>query len=144
MPLTNFGSILNFAETLESEDLEIYTKLASHDACKDIREMLGKFIRDIKKNVQAVQRTRRENVTEMILEPIKDFTRAPFQEAVNDDELEDVDASRALSIVKRREQNAERYYSAAALKIKALPEVSRALKIIGKKHKAHLNQIDTV
>jgi rubrerythrin len=144
MPLTNFGSILNFAETLEKEDTALYTRLAAHDACADIKEMLELFIRDNKKNIQNVQRTRRENVTEMILEPVKDFTRAPYQDAVADADLENLDAARALSIVKRREQNAERYYSDAALKIKALSEVSRALKTIGKKHTAHLKKLDTV
>ena len=144
MPLTNFGSILNFAETLEKEDTALYAKLAVHEACADIKEMLELFIRDGKKNIQNVQRTRRENVTEMILEPIKDFTRAPYQDVVADAELENLDAAGALSIIKRRETNAESYYSDAALKIKALSEVSRALKTIGKKHTAHLKKLDSV
>ena len=144
MPLTNFGSILNFAETLENEDVALYIKLAAHDGCADIKDMLEQFIRDNKKNIQTAQRTRRENVTEMILEPIRDFTRAPYVEVVTDNELENLDAASALRISKRREQNAERYYAEAAKKIKALPEVSRALKTIGKKHTAHLKQLDTV
>jgi len=143
MPLTNFGSILNFAETLEKEDAALYARLADHDACANIKEMLEQFIRDNKKNIQTVQRTRRENVTEMILEPVKDFTREPYQ-AVVVDELENLDAASALRISKRREQNSVRYYTDAAQKIKALPEVSRALKTIGKKHTAHLKQLDTV
>ena len=144
MPLTNFGSILNFAEALEAEDAALYAKLAEHDACADIKDLLEQFIKDNKKNIQTAQRTRRENVTEMILEPVKDFTRAPYAEVVADKELENMDAASALRISKNREQNAERYYSEAALKIKALPEVSRALKTIGKKHTAHLKQLDTV
>jgi rubrerythrin len=144
MPLTNFGSILNFAETLETGDAALYVKLAAHDGCADIKDMLEQFIRDNKKNIQTAQRTRRENVTEMILEPIRDFTRAPYVEVVADTELENLDAASALRISKRREQNAERYYAEAAKKIKALPEVSRALKTIGKKHTAHLKQLDTV
>lgn len=144
MPLTNFGSILNFAETLENEDVALYAKLAEHDGCADIKDMLEQFIRDNKKNIQTAQRTRRENVTEMILEPIRDFTRAPYVEVVTDSELKNLDAANALRISKRREQNAERYYAEAAIKIKALPEVSRALKTIGKKHTAHLKQLDSV
>jgi len=144
MPLTNFGSILNFAETLENEDAALYAKLAEQDGCADIKDLLEQFIKDNKKNIQTAQRTRRENVTEMILEPVKDFTRAPYAEVVADKELENMDAANALRISKKREQNAERYYSEAALKIKALPEVSRALKTIGKKHTAHLKQLDTV
>lgn len=144
MPLTNFGSILNFAETLETEDAALYARMAAQDGCADIKELLGQFIRDNQKNIQTAQRTRRENVTEMILEPVKDFTRTPYQEVAADDKLATLDTAGALRIIKRREQNAERYYTEAAQKIKALPEVSRALKTIGKKHTARLQQLDTV
>lgn len=142
MPLTNFGSILNFAETLETENEALYAKLAALEAGADIKEVLEQFITDSKKNTQAVQRTRRENVTEMILEPIKDFIRDPYQQT--EDALDNLDAAGALQIVQKRERNAERYYAEAAEKIKALPEVSRALKTIGKKHTAHLKKLDTV
>ena len=144
MPLTNFGSILNFAETLEKEDVALYTRMADQEGCTAIKEILAQFIKDDQKNIQTVQRTRRENVTEMILEPIQDFTRAPFQANVADSELKNLDVEGALHISRRREQNAERYYTEAAQKIKALPEVSRALKTIGKKHTAHLNKLDSI
>jgi rubrerythrin len=144
MPLINFGSILNFAETLENEANALYTKLARQDACAEIREMLEQFTKDIRKNIQTVQRTRRENVTEMILEPIKDFTRAPFELKVDESQFENLDTAKALQIVRKQAQNADRYYTEAAKKIQALPEVSRALKTIGKKHAAHLRKLDAV
>jgi hypothetical protein len=144
MPLTNFGSILNFAETLETEDAALYARMAAQDGCADLKELLEQFIRDNKKNIQTAQRTRRENVTEMILEPVKDFTRTPYQGGAADDKPANLDTAGALRIIKRREQNAERYYTEAARKIKALPEVSRALKTIGKKHTARLQQLNTV
>jgi hypothetical protein len=46
-----------------------------------------------------------------------------------------VDASRRL------EKRAVRYYTEAAAKIKAQPEVARALKTVGKKHTALLNKL---
>ena len=144
MPLINFGSILNFAETLETDAAGLYGKLATLDGCLRIREILEEFIRDCRKNIQTIQRTRRENVTEMILEPIKDFTRAPYQMVIEESQAETADVASALLVAKKLEQNAERYYMEAALKIKALPEVSRALKTIGKKHTAHLKRLDAV
>ncbi|MGD9176488.1 MAG: hypothetical protein PVJ35_00975, partial [Desulfobacterales bacterium] len=87
-----------------------------------------------------VQRTRRENVTEMILEPIKDFIRAPFcEECVGVDKM---DAVEALDAARRLEDRAVRYYTEAATKIKAQPEVARALKLLGKKHAAHLARLN--
>ena len=139
MPLENFGSILNFAEELETQDQEFYEALAGNPACSEYKQMFEQFAADAKKNVKTAQRTRRENVTEMILEPIKDFVRAPFCEecqAASDMTVED-----ALATANRLEDRAKRYYTEAAAKIKALPEVARALKLIGKKHNAHLERL---
>ncbi len=139
MPLENFGSILNFAEELESQDEAFYTTAASNPACTEYKNLFEQFAADAKKNITTIQRTRRENVTEMILESIKDFTRAPFCEEC--ESAATMEASEVLNSAKRLEERAERYYTAAAVKIKALPEVSRALKALGKKHTAHLRKL---
>ena len=139
MPLENFGSILNFAEELEKQDEAFFATSAGNPACAEFKEMFAQFASDAGKNIKAVQRTRRENVTEMILEPIRDFTRAPFCEECAD--AGSMDAEAALAAAKRLAARAERYYAEAAEKIKAQPEVSRALKTIGKKHKAHREKL---
>jgi rubrerythrin len=72
----------------------------------------------------------------MILEPIKGFVRAPFCEVC--ETAPDMSADEALATARRLEDRAVRYYTEAARKIKALPEVARALKLIGKKHTAHV------
>ena len=51
-------------------------------------------------------------------------------------------ADEALKTARRLEDRAVRYYTEAATKIKALPEVARALKLIGKKHAAHLARLE--
>ena len=139
MPLENFGSILNFAEELELQDLGFYKTVAENQACADHKQMFEEFAAAINKNVKSVQRTRRENVTEMILEPIKDFIRAPFCEECEG--AASMNASEAMDAARRLEDRAVRYYTEAATKIKAQPEVARALKIIGKKHSAHLAKL---
>lgn len=142
MPLENFGSILNFAEELELQDLGFYKILVDNPACADHKPMFEAFAATIDKNVKSVLRTRRENVTEMILEPIKDFIRAPFcEECVGADKM---DAAEALDAANRLEERAVRYYTEAAVKIKAQPEVARALKLIGKKHSAHLAKLGEI
>ncbi|MCG6908933.1 MAG: hypothetical protein LJE94_02275 [Deltaproteobacteria bacterium] len=142
MPLINFGSILSFAEELEKQDEDFYAAVAANPAFSDQKDLFEQFLKDARKNIKTVQRTRRENVTEMILEKINDFTRAPYCEEVDPAEAESIgdilDSARCL------EKRAERYYTDAAVKIKALSEVSRALKTIGKKHTAHLRKLDTL
>jgi rubrerythrin len=53
-------------------------------------------------------------------------------------------ATEALETARRLEDRAERYYTEAAEKIKAQPEVARALKLIGKKRKAHSDRLSTL
>ena len=142
MPLINFGSILSFAEELEKQDEAFYAAAVANEAFAEHKDLFGQFLKDARKNIKNCQRARRENVTEMILEPIIDFFRAPFCEEIDPAEAktvaEIIDAARCL------ENRAERYYTEAAIKIKALPEVSRALKAIGKKHTAHLKKLDSL
>ena len=139
MPLENFGSVLNFAEELETQDQEFYEAVAGNPACSDHKQLFEQFAANAKKNVKTVQRTRRENVTEMILEPIKDFVRAPYCEVCLAGPSMTVED--ALASAKRLEDRAVRYYTEAAAKIKALPEVARALKLLGKKHNGHLDKL---
>jgi len=142
MPLINFGSILSFAEELEKQDEAFYAAAVANEAFSEHKDLFEQFLKDTRKNIKNAQRARRENVTEMILEPITDFFRAPFCEDIDPADAktatEIIDAARCL------EKRAESYYAEAAVKIKALPEVSRALKIIGKKHTAHLKKLDSL
>jgi len=139
MPLENFGSILNFAEELENQDCAFYAAAANNPTCAECKDLFEQFAAEAKKNIKTIQRTRRENVTEMILEPIKDFTRAPFCEECEG--AATLAAAEVLDSAKKLEKRAERYYTEAAVKIKALPEVARALKIIAKKRSAHLSKL---
>ena len=50
-------------------------------------------------------------------------------------------AAAALETARMLEDRSIRYYEAAAEKLKALSEVSRALKLMGKKHSQRLGKI---
>lgn len=135
MPLESFGSILSFAAQVEGGDRAFYEAAAANPACAGVRATLEGLAADAKKGEQAMLRTRRENVTEMILEPITGFTRAPF--AVEAPAPEALSAGEVLAVAERLEERAERFYAAAADKIKALPEVARALRRMGRTRAAH-------
>lgn len=139
MPLNNFGSICNFAEALENLIMTFYESAAANPACADVADRYRQYARDSRKHIQTLQRTRRENVTEMILEPIQDFYRAPYVLEYADPA--DRTAADILADARRIEETAEAFYQAAMEKIRALPEVARALKTIGKKHTAHGQQL---
>ena len=81
---------------------------------------------DAARNAREVQRIRRENVTEMILEPVPDFARDSFCEACEGAEA--MGPAEMLETATRLEARADRYYVEAAEKLKSLTEVSRALR----------------
>ena len=135
MPLINFGSILNFAEEIEAQDRDFYRSAGDDPALEGCRALFDPFAAESDKHIRMVQRVRRENVTEMILEQIRDFYRAPYVTTYADPAGRPLDA--VLADARQIEETAEAFYRAAMEKIKALPEVARALKLIGKKHTAH-------
>jgi rubrerythrin len=139
MPLINFGAIMNFAETLEQDDIEFYRRAASASGAAPRQERFQAFAEGGRKHISLVQRTRRENVTEMILEPIRDFRRDTYLAEAG--RAEGMAPDDILEIAMVREQRAIRYYNDAAAKIRALPEVSRALKTLAKKRIQRLDEL---
>ena len=140
MPLTNFGAILNFAETIEKGDMAFYSQAASHEGGESHRIVFEMFVKEGRKHISLVQRTRRENVTEMILEPIQDFVRRSYEIEVPP--TPSLDLAGLLTTAMALENRAIRYYTDAAQKIRALPEVARTLKTMAKKRTQRIAQLN--
>lgn len=142
MPLINFGSILSFAEELENQELTFYSDAVLNEACSMYSETFSQFAKEAQNNIKNIQRTRRENVTEMILENIDGFTRQPY--CAECGLAAEMDAATTLETARMLEERSVRYYSAAAEKLKSQPEVARALKLIGKKHIARQGKLGSL
>lgn len=139
MDLQNFGGILSFAADLEAQDVAFYKAAAGNPACEQYKALLEEFAADEKKNEKNMLRARRENVTEMILEPIQDFNSEPF--LTNREGVHEMTAEAVLAKASELEEKAEQFYLQAAEKIKALPEVSRALERNAKRRTAHRQRL---
>ena len=131
MPLENFGSILTFAAQLEELDSAFYAAAAANPNCAQQKSLFEDLAAKEKKTEKNVLRARRENVTEMILEPIKDFTRDPF--VADREGAENMSPDNVFDAAFKIEEKAVAFYSQAAEKLKALPEISRTLKTLSKK-----------
>jgi rubrerythrin len=142
MELQNFGSILNFAVELEAADRAFYYSAAENPACLTYKDFFEGLARDEERNEQAMLRTRRENVTEMILEPISDFSRTPF--LTNREGVIGMSLSQVLVLALEIEDKAERFYLQAAEKLKALPEASRVLSRTAAKRAQHKKQLEAL
>ena len=71
--LSTFGAVMSFAIQLESESEAFYTEAEASVSDETLRERCQQMARAAAKNVRALEQARRENVAEMILEPITDF-----------------------------------------------------------------------
>ncbi len=130
MPLKNFGAVLNFAAEMEAADKLFYQAAAQKAELGDLKPVFAELAKNCKKNEANMLRARRENVTEMILEPISDFERGPF--VCDRDCADSTEPKLWLAKADELETKAIAFYTQAAEKIKALPEVSRALKTAAK------------
>lgn len=139
MPLTNFGSILNFAEEIETRDREFYLTASLHSGATMTAALFEELAAAGRKNLQLVLRVRRENVTEMILEPIEGLTRSAYLHD-SGDPLK-MAADEILDTAMVLENRAVDYYRAAGEKIRAQPEVARALKQLAKRRTANLEKL---
>ena len=134
MALSTFGAIMRFASEMIGSALDIYKIAIGKAIDPNLKETLQALLKEKEKNYSLVEQTRQENVTEMILEPIRGFVRAPFCEACEGAGV--LGAAEVLETARRLEARAQRYYTEAAEKISALPEVARSLKAFGKIRKA--------
>ncbi|MFN8377897.1 MAG: hypothetical protein U0452_04425 [Anaerolineae bacterium] len=110
--LNTFGAILTFAIELEGQIADYYREIGSPRAA------------DVDKRRSNLERVRRENVTEIKLEPIEGLDEADY--ALN---LADTSAAGQQAI----EATAARFYADTAPKLN-VREAQRALERAGKQH----------
>jgi rubrerythrin len=129
MELGTFGAILTFALDFEGRITRFY-QAAAAGAAGEAGAAFAELTAEGEKRAKVLERTRRECVAEMILEPISDFRSEDFPvEAVTS-------AANAAEWVKtalKIEVVAEKFYSTASAKV-TVPEVARILKKVAKQH----------
>jgi len=139
--LGTFGSIIKFALDIETEIGNFYQ--TASDLTKDVE--LGSIFADLvvrgQKRTKTLERVRRENVTEMILEPILEFDSDSYgivteiSEGMNDDNL------RVLST--NIESTLLEFYTAAATKIDFLIEAAYAFELLAEKNEETIKRFSS-
>jgi len=112
---------------MEAADTLFYSGLMENPALEEFRSAFETIAAALKKNEKELLRARRENVTEMILEPIQDFDSRAFLS-----DRKEVPADAALAAAVALESKAVGFYARASEKMRALPEVSRLLARLGR------------
>jgi rubrerythrin len=141
MSLTTFGAIMGFAAEITGQTREIYKTLAQKAKGRVLREVFQVFSADEGKNHSLMEKTRRENVTEMILEPIAGLRQEDYGIDLKVlDPMEDVDLLRAALILEERER---KFFHDVSAKV-PLPEVARIFRKMAQRKQENLTKLQSL
>jgi len=133
--ITSFGSLLRFAIELERRSAEFYRGRADRSECGGLPEKLAQ---ENGKRAAMLERVRRENVTEMILEPIQDLEASPG-------EILEGDCSDWVSVAITFEERAAGFYREAGQKAsRVLAEVRRIFERMAKANARRKTELEAV
>ncbi|MBM5804738.1 MAG: hypothetical protein FJZ49_01480 [Candidatus Verstraetearchaeota archaeon] len=136
MQLGTFGAILKYAIEIEDAASLYYDELVKK-ASEGSKTSISELSNASKKNKQALERTRRMEMQEMILEAISGI------DTVNYDAKFDVPADFKAGLMNavEIEKKATAFYSDSSKKLGFLPNVERILEKIGKEREARIEKI---
>ena len=123
--LNTFGSVLTFAVYLEDAARTFYEGLSKRDVRPFSQVVLKELIEGNRKRRELLERTRRENVVEMILERISGLDGDKYDIELS--HAPDKDDASNVKVAMELEERMRRFYTDSANKTRFLPEVSRAL-----------------
>ena len=128
MELNTFGALLKFALELEDGAARFYGEAAEAARDEALRGALAARAESTKRNRQRLERVRREQVNEMLLESIEGLRESDYRPAADPSALGDLTASAA-----ELESACERFYRDAAERL-SIPEVVRSFQRLADAH----------
>ena len=138
MTLSTFGAIMGFAAQMVRQTETLYKTMIQKVENPVLREALQLLLEEEGKNYSLMERTRRENVTEMILEPIAGLDQSDYEiEMKGMDQTEDSDLMKMALILEERER---RFFSEVSDKV-PLPEVGRIFRKVAQKKERSLAKL---
>ncbi|MEE9411275.1 MAG: hypothetical protein V3V41_10140 [Candidatus Heimdallarchaeota archaeon] len=139
MSLGTLGAVIKFILKLETEAVGFYEKAAERIEDIQMKNIIETIIRQSKKNIKKLQRVRRENTTEMILEPIKDLTSNQYDQITitpkdwTDEEI--------IEYAQKIEENIRVFFKNASEKVDFLGEVAYSFEQLALRHEENLNNL---
>jgi predicted glycosyltransferase involved in capsule biosynthesis len=141
MALTTFGAVMGFAAEMAANAEETYKALQAKTKDPALVEILRLLSLEEGKNHALMVKARRENVTEMILEPITGFNREEYEVGLKvEDRMEDGELLKAALAL---EERGKKFFQAASSKV-PLPEVARIFRKIAKKKEDNLARLQSL
>ncbi|TFH09605.1 MAG: hypothetical protein E4H14_04115 [Candidatus Thorarchaeota archaeon] len=139
MDLGTFGAIIKFALEIEADISDFYKKISDHAEDDVLVGLLRDLITRGQKRITTLERVRRENVTEMILEPIEGLDSNSF--VIETEVSEVINDATIKTLASAIETTLWRFYTAAAKKIDFLPEAEYAFELLAEKSEETIKRL---
>ncbi len=141
MTLTTFGAIMGFAAEVVGQTEGAYKTLVQKATNAVLRETLQSLLNEAGKNHSLMEQTRRENVTEMILEPIAGLNQEDYRIDWNLlDSGKEVDLLNAALMLEMREK---KFFQEASSKM-PLPEAARIFRRIAQRKQDNIAKLKSL
>jgi rubrerythrin len=141
MTLSTFGAIMGYAGEIVKQAEEAYQGLIPKAKNPALKQVFQDLAGEEKKNQSLMERTRRENVTEMILEPITGLHQEEYEvDLTGMAQKDDGDLVKVALIL---EERAKRFFSDASAKV-PLPEVARTFRRVGQKKEENVAKLQNL
>jgi rubrerythrin len=127
LELGTFGAVLKYAIEIEDSASQYYQKLAAKASGND-QPLLNDLANGSKRNKQALERTRKMEMQEMILEAITGLDTVNYDSKFD----ESVDVKAGLKNALEIEGRASKFYAESASKLGFLGNVKKTLERLGK------------
>jgi hypothetical protein len=141
MVLSTFGAIMGFAAEWAGQTGETFKTLAQKTKVAALKETLLALAAEEMKNRSLMEKTRRENVTEMILEPVAGLQQEDY--AVNLQGMDQTEDTGLLKIALLLQERERQFFRDASLKV-PLPEVARIFRKIAQKKEENLTHLQSL
>jgi len=132
---------MGFAAEITGRTGDTYKTMVQKAKDPGLREILQALSAEGEKNHSLMEKTRRENVTEMILEPISGLHQEDYGIDLKVvDQMEDADLLRAALVLEEREK---KFFDDVSIKV-PLPEVARIFRKITQKKQRNLAKLQSL
>lgn len=130
---------MKFALEIEGNVTDFYKEVSEYTKEDALRGLLRELYTRGQKRLNTLERVRRENVTEMILEPIEGLDSESFE--FNTEISEGTDDATIKTLATSIESVLQKFYTAAAKKIEFLPEAEYAFELLAEKNEEAIKKL---
>ncbi|MHA1577793.1 MAG: hypothetical protein ACTSU3_10570 [Candidatus Thorarchaeota archaeon] len=142
LELGTFGAIMKFAMEIESITSEFYKSAAENITDAELKGLFEKFESRSTKRIKLLERVRRENVTEMILESITDLDSDAY--ILSTEISENVDNKSIVGICLEIEEKRFKFFEQSALKIGFLIEAADAFERLADENQSNMETLQNM